>query len=342
MFKEPLTITILYSDAKREYFPTEQMYIAEAEVKARALIVSKYLNKMGIKTNLLAGDNNLSKNLEKDKPDMIINLVDSVRGVEELCCAVPGILEVINIPYTGTGILGLSLSTNKFLTKKLLEQSGVPVPKYQLFSSSTQKIGKLRFPVISKLNSIHGSVDINKDAISENEKQLRKRLRYLIKTYEDDVLVEEFISGREFSAILLEGLNKKVYIGEKIYEGSWEKEKYKLATFDAVWGDGDSFHYKKYRPDVKLQKFTRLAYEALKIEDYAKFDVIKANNGRYYFIDSNPNTALGPHKDLECEIGTILGLYGISFSEILRRLIKNCLKYSKNLADSTQRMIMVN
>lgn len=341
MFKNPPSIVILYSDAKREYFPTEQMYIAEAEVKNRAEVVSKYLIKMGIKVTLLAGDNQVSRNLEKIKPDMIINLVDSVRGIEELCCAVPGILEVINIPYTGTGILGLSLSTNKFLTKKLLEQSGVPVPRYQLFSSPTQALGKLRFPVISKLNSVHGSVDINKDAISEDEKSLRKRLRYLIKTYEDDVLVEQFIQGREFSAILIEGVKKKIYIGEKIYEGSWKNEKYKLATFDAVWGGGDSFHYKKFRPDAKLQKYIRAAYDALKIEDYAKFDVMRTKNGRYYFIDSNPNTALGPHKDLQCEIGTILELHGIPFSEVLRRLIKNCMQYYKRTTANPHSQILV-
>ncbi len=327
---KPALIAILYSDARREYFPTEEMYIAEIEVKTRAEIIAKYLNKLNIETVILPGNDRAMKHLQKIKPDMVLNLVDSVRGEEYLCCAIPGVLEVANFPYTGTGILGLSLSTNKFLTKKLLEQNNIPVPPYQLFSSPQEALKKsLRFPLIAKLNSVHGSVAIHKESVLENELQLRKRLRYLIKTYDDDVLVEQFIQGREVSVILLEGLNKKIYVGEKIFEGSWEREKYKLATFEAEWGGGDSFHYTKYSPDSALVRYIHKAYNVLKVEDYAKFEVIITKNHKYYFIDSNPNAELGP-KELDCDIGLILDLYGINFNEILRRLIKNCMKFSNN------------
>jgi len=320
-------IAIVYSEAKREYFPTEQMYLAEAEVYDRAQLIEKYLTKIGYASVLIPGNEHALKNVQKYKADMVLNLVDSVKGQEYLCAAIPAMFEAAEIPYTGSGLLGLAMSTNKFLTKKLMEQSGVPVPKYQLFSDSKASLSKkIKFPVISKLNSIHGSVDINQDALSLDEKALRKRLRYLIKTYDDDVLVEEFVVGREFSAILFDGLHKKIYMGEKIFEGKWVNEKYKFATFDAVWGNGvDSFHYKKYNPEAMMKKHIRTAYEVLKIEDYAKFDIIKTKNGKYFFIDSNPNTALGPHA-LECEIGTIMGLHHISFEQILSRLIKKTLK----------------
>lgn len=325
---KPSLIAILYSDAKREYFPTEEMYLAEEEVLGRAQIISKYLNKLGIETVLLPGNEQIMSQIKKIKPDMVVNLVDSIRGQEDLCCAIPGVLEVANIPYTGTGILGLSLSTNKFLSKKLLEQNNIPVPPYQLFSTPIDTLRKsIHFPVISKLNSIHGSVDIHEDAVSENENQLRKRLRYLIKTYKDDVLVEQFVQGRELSAILFEGINKKVYVGEKIFEGSWKTAKYRLATFDAEWGRGDSFNYIKYPGDRMLTSYVRKAYEVLKVEDYAKFDIIMTKRGTYYFIDSNPNCSLGP-KEIECDIAVILDLYGINFNEILRRLIKNCMNIS--------------
>lgn len=321
---KPAIVTILYSDAKRKYFPTEEMYIAEAEVKARAKVIAKYLRKLNIEVITLPGDANIMQRLRDTRPDMVVNLVDTVRGEEYLCCAIPGVLEVASIPYTGTGILGLSLSTNKFLTKKILEQNNIPVPPYQLFSTPYDPIKKsLRFPVISKLNSVHGSVAIHLDSISENETQLRRRLRYLIKTYDDDVLVEHFIKGREISAILLEGLNKKIYLGEKIFEGSWRGAKYHLATFEAEWGQGDSFHYAKFPQNPLLANHIRKAYDVLKIEDYAKFEIMIANRG-HYFIDSNPNAELGP-KELDCDIGLILDLYGINFTEILRRLIKNCM-----------------
>jgi D-alanine-D-alanine ligase len=115
---------------------------------------------------------------------MVINLVDSVKGDESLSSAIPGVLELLNIPYTGADILGLSLDTNKFLVKKLLQQNGVPVPNYQLFNTPGDYLSpSLRFPLISKLNAIHGSVEITKNAVSETEKHLRERVRRLIRTY---------------------------------------------------------------------------------------------------------------------------------------------------------------
>ena len=61
------------------------------------------------------------------------------------------------------------------------------------------------------------------------------------------------------------------------------------------------------------------------MDDYAKFDLRLDESGRYYFIDCNANPAFGP-KELDIAIGTILDLYGITFEEVLKRIITNTLK----------------
>ena len=207
----PKHIGIIYSDARREDFPTEAQYISEKGADTDAAEIGKYLQSLGLTVYLYPGNADLPAMLYRDHPDMVINLVDSVKGNEGLSSAIPGVLELLDIPYTGADILGLSLDTNKFLVKKLLQQNGVPVPHYQLFVKPSARMDPtLRFPLISKLNAIHGAVEITEDAVSENERHLRERLRFLIATYKQPVLVEEFIVGREITAILLEGKNKKV------------------------------------------------------------------------------------------------------------------------------------
>ncbi len=177
----PRKIAIIYSDVQREYFPTEALYITEKDADKDAQLIGEQLEILGVSVNLFPGDAELPARLRKDRPELVINLVDSVKGMESLASAIPGILELLDIPYTGADILGLSLDTNKFLIKKLLQQNGIPVPNYQLFNSADDFLEPvIRFPLISKLNAIHGSVEITQDAVSENEKQLRKRLRYLI------------------------------------------------------------------------------------------------------------------------------------------------------------------
>ncbi|OGH71617.1 MAG: hypothetical protein A3I93_01620, partial [Candidatus Magasanikbacteria bacterium RIFCSPLOWO2_02_FULL_43_22] len=304
----PQSVAIIYSEVKREYFPTEAQYLTEKDAKHDAEVIGGYLDRMGIKVYYYPGNPVLVADLLRDKPDLVINLVGSIHGQEYLSSMIPGLLESMDVPYTGAGILGESLVYNKFLVKELLQSHGVPVPRFQLISSFNAPLDyKLRFPLISKLNEIHGAVEITKDAVSENEKHLRERLKFLISTYKQPVLVEEFIVGREVTAMLLEGLNKKVYTAEKVFHA--QDEKYVFATFDDQWTEGfNSFHYEKYQDPV-LSEYVKRAFDVSRMSDYGKFDIRVDQSNRYYFIDSNSNPAFGP-KELDCAIANILGLYG--------------------------------
>jgi D-alanine-D-alanine ligase len=319
----PQRVGLLYSQVKREYFPTEAQYITEKDALKDAEVIASYLEKLHIKTSLYPGSAMLPAKLRRDKPDMVMNFVDSFKGFEYLSSTIPAVLELLEIPYTGAGILGKSLDTNKFLVKKLLVQNGVPVPNYQLFNSYTDPFDPtLRFPLISKLNEIHGAVEITRDAVSENEKHLRERLKFLIKTYDQPVLVEEFIVGREITAILLEGCNKKIYLAERIFEDRGNK--YNFADFDYQWGHTGGVVYQKYK-DLLLIEYVKKAFEITRMSDYAKFDVRLDSSGRYFFIDSNCNPSFGP-KELDCAISHILDMYDISFFDILKRLLSNTMR----------------
>jgi D-alanine-D-alanine ligase len=324
-YELPKKVGIIYSDVQKAYFPTEAQYITEKDADVDAQLIGDYLTTLGITVTLYAGNQMLPFLLHRDRPEMVINVVDSVKGDETLSSAIPGILELLDIPYTGADILGLSLDTNKFLIKKLLQQNGIPVPNYQLFNTPGDYLDPtLRFPLISKLNAIHGAVEITQDAISENEKHLRDRLRFLIQTYQQPVLVEEFIAGREITAILLEGMNRKVYLAEKVFLHC--EDKYIFTTFEDQWmARGDTvFRYTKY-DDPILKEYVKKAFDVTKMYDYGKFDIRLDQSGRYFFIDSNCNPAFGP-KELDVALSVILDLYGISFYEILKRLLLNTVR----------------
>jgi D-alanine-D-alanine ligase len=320
----PKKVAVIYSEVKREYFPTEAQYLTEKDAYHDALIIAKYLRKLKIKTSLVPANEQLAERLRQIRPDMALNLTGSVRGNEYLSSTVPALLELLEIPYTGAGILGESLSYNKFLIKKLLQQNGVPVPYYQLFNTPNDPIDPtLRFPLISKLNEVHGAVEITQDAVSEEEKHLRERLKFLISTYEQPVLVEEFIVGREITGILLEGLNRKVYLAEKIFRK--KNQKYVFATFEDQWlNDSDGFFYRQYEDPI-LREYIKKAFDITRMSDYGKFDIRLDASGRYYFIDCNSNPAFGP-KELDVAIANVLDIYRISFYDILKRLLLNTLR----------------
>jgi len=321
----PHQVGILYSDVQRQYFPTEAQYITEKDAEQDARLIGEYLATLGISVSLYPGDAELPVRLRADQPEMVINLVDSVKGDESLAATIPGVLELLQIPYTGADILGMALDTNKFLVKKLLQQNGVPVPHYQLFNAHDDYLDPaLRFPLISKLNAIHGSVEITREAVSENEKQLRKRVKNLVRTYKQPVLVEEFISGRELTGIVLQEKKKKVFLAEKIF--SHPEQKYVYLTFEDQWltGPNAAFHYVRHT-DPLLAEYIKKAFEVTRMADYAKFDVRLDQSGRYFFIDTNCNPALGP-KEQDVALSVILDLYGVTFYEILKRLLTNTVR----------------
>lgn len=320
-------IGVIYSDVRREYFPTEAQYITEKDAGDDARIIGNYLEELGYGVLLHPGNSRLPAWLRKHRPDLIVNLVDSVKGTESLASAIPGVLELLELPYTGADILGMSLDTNKFVIKKLLQQHGVPVPNFQLFTTPADYLDPaLRFPLISKLNSIHGSVEITEDAVSENEKQLRKRLRYLIRTYKQPVLVEEFISGREVTIIVLQEKKKSVYQAEKMFKDLGRK--YNYLTFEDQWLTemNAAFHYVKYE-DALLKEYVKKAFNITKMGGYAKFDVRLDQSGRYFFIDTNCNPALGP-KEQDVALSVIMDLHDIGFAEVMQRLVDGAFRES--------------
>ena len=76
-------VIILYSDAKRKYFSSDEHYQTEVEVYSRSKIIKKRLEKLGFKVILLPGDVALFNKLKKLKPYITLNLVDSVGGKEK-------------------------------------------------------------------------------------------------------------------------------------------------------------------------------------------------------------------------------------------------------------------
>lgn len=89
----------------------------------------------------------------------------------------------------------------------------------------------------------------------------------------------------------------------------------------------DAFSYNKYA-DPLLKEYVKKAFDVVKMIDYGKFDVRRDSSGRYFFIDANCNPAFGP-KEANVAISTILDMYGVTFKEILRRLLINTVRDSQ-------------
>lgn len=119
-----------YSHVEREFFPTEDAYNAEVEIEERSKEVVDRLVSLGINARAMPGDRYFLTNLLVDKPDLVLNLVDTLRGKDYLQTSVPAALELSNLPYTGAQMEGLVIGNNRNITKRMLMAYGIPTPHF--------------------------------------------------------------------------------------------------------------------------------------------------------------------------------------------------------------------
>lgn len=300
-------IAIVRTDVQRRYFATEEAYIAEAECIPRSEQVKAMLENLGVSTEIIVADEQLSLQLINYKPDLCINFVDTVRGSGPLASGIPGIFDLLNIPYVGAGTLALSLNNNKFLTKALLEAWELPTPQYQLFRSPHQELDyELRYPLIVKLNEEHGSVGIDEHSVVTNDKELKARVEYLMNLYHQPILAEEYIeNAREITGVVLEAKQKRVFLSERVFENDGQ---FKVLSFETKWatdlGKEEPVEYAPFSADehkelvADIKQTLRKAFEVLKMDDLGRFDLMLDRYNNFYIIDCNANPSLGPESSV--------------------------------------------
>lgn len=329
LLKKFKLIVVAFSHVERKDFPTQASYDAEVEVEDRAAEVVEEIKSLGIEVKAVPSNQYFLTNILVDKPDLIVNLVDTLRGSDALQISVPAALELSNVPYTGAQMEGMVIGNNRNLTKRLLVAYDIPTPPFQFIRRAGVKIDEsIGLPLIVKLNESGGSVGIDDHAVKETFYDAERRVDSLIGNYKMPVVVEKFIDGPEVTVVVFDdGVKKHVFMAEKIFKKKPDGKHY--FTSHESYDDENAYKYKKVTPEM-AEKITPLAVRAFRgllHRDYAKFDVrFEEATGTPFFTDSNPNTAFGP--DLGLPMTEVMALHDVSFAETLVSLLA---KYAKNL-----------
>jgi len=316
---------------EREFFPTEEAYQAEKEVEGRAAEVLQVLERIGIPARLYSGGEQFLTELLADRPDLVLNLVDTLRGRDALQASVPGALELADIPYTGAGMHGLVIGNDRHLVKQILKANKIPTPAYQYIKRSGAKVkADLGLPLIVKLNEGGGSVGIDNYAVKETLEDAQKQVDELIAAYRMPVIVERFIDGPEITAVVFEDRRRRhLFLGQKVF-GLRPDGKYEFTSLES-YSQPDPYRYAPVLDQElagKIEQYVIKVFKILHSKDYSKYDIrVDEATGTPYFTDCNPNTAFGPSLGLPfTEIAETL--YGVTFERVLLALLS---KYARKL-----------
>jgi D-alanine-D-alanine ligase len=292
--------------------------------------VAKALESAGHKTSILTirhDVNEIIDGLAKPKPDLIFNLVESF-GHDILggTMGVAGLLDLLELPYTGGGPGEIFLQEDKALAKKLLAFENIPYPDFATFAPNAdfETGGNLRMPLFVKPLRMDASIGIDEKSLVRNTQQLMERVLYIHKTFGDTALAEEYIEGREFYVGVfgndeLTALPPLEMDFSGMKDGS-VKVMDKQAKFDEK---SDRFHgTKTIVPDLepelraRLQKVSLEAYRALRVRDYGRIDLRLAETGEVFVIEVNANCYLEEHS----EFAIAAGAHGIEYPELVNRI----------------------
>ncbi|MEM2122533.1 MAG: ATP-grasp domain-containing protein [Candidatus Bathyarchaeia archaeon] len=156
--------------------------------------------------DLIEADESAYTRFLKARPDIVFNIAEGLRGPYREAF-IPSILEFLQIPYTGSGPLTLSICLDKSLTKQMLSYHGVPTPEFRV-ASSTREVnevieGWVFYPCIVKPVHEGSSIGVWNDSVVEDPSQLSSRLKRAISRYRQPAIVERLLPGREFTVGIL-------------------------------------------------------------------------------------------------------------------------------------------
>lgn len=222
---------------------------------------------------------------------------------------VQSVLDLEGIPYTGTGPIGAVLSMDKGIAKQFFMANEIPTPKGYLLKKGENPKEDMVYPAVVKACNGGSSVGVY---MVNNLEECREAIQKAL-VYDDEVVIEQYIKGREFSVGVIDGEALPIIeIAPK--QGFYDYEnKYQAgSTVETCPAELDENLTKE------MQKYAQMAYECLRIESYARMDFMMSENNEIYCLEANTLPGMTPTSLLPQEAAAI----GYDFPSLCEKLIE--------------------
>ena len=307
-------------DKYSEFDTEETLSEIESALESGGYRVERIGNAKSLLKKLLAGQ----------KWDIVFNIAEGVSGRNRES-QVPAILEMFDIPYTGSDALTMGLTLDKAAAKKILGYHKLSTPGFVEASTPAdlKNLG-LKFPVIVKPAREGTSKGISSDSVAKDVTGVEKRVKKIVEKYDQPALVEEFISGQEFTVAIIGtdgpevlppvqiSLKGNTDLGDEFY------------THSRAQLENSEIEYvcPSKAPTALLNRIEALAldsYKALGCRDLGRIDIRVDRKGTPYFIECNPL----PHLGSVDVFPLVAKAMGITHDKLICRILEHGLKRYK-------------
>ena len=269
------------------------------------------LRQLGHVTEHLAIFDNLDliqQKLQSFAPHVIFNLADQFKNNRAFDQHIVSFLAMRGVPFTGCGSTGLTLCKHKGISKKILGYHRIHTPDFVTIARGKRpaRPKRLRFPILVKPLKEEASLGISQASFVETDEQFKDRVQFIHEKYDNDVIAEEYIEGRELYVSLLGNHRLQVFPIRELIFREVPPDEPKIATYKAKW---DAEYRKRWGlqnqfaealdPAVVagIEQTCKRIYHLLTIDGYARLDLRLTPDNQVYFIEANPNPMLAADED---------------------------------------------
>ena len=268
-------------------------------------LIATSLEAEGHTVTMLGGGRDFLSKILDNEVDFVFNIAEGRGAYRSREAQVPSILEMLNIPYSGSDPQCLAISLDKPLTKRLVASEGVSTPNWRIINDRQElrHINRSRFlfPAIVKPAYEGSSKGIRLTSLVENAKQANEVIECLLDRYHQPVMVERVILGDEVTVGIIGNSPPKILGVMRVLPK--QKTDYFLYTLDVKRNYLELVDYEcpailEERVLQRTQTASLKAFEALGCRDFARLDFRISAAGVPYFLEINPLPGLGAHSDL--------------------------------------------
>ncbi len=307
-----MRVGIIYD--KGEKLKTIHDSVASQEIKNDVVSIKKAIRSLGheaviIPLDMSGSDQKYSmgrffSRIKNSGVDVVFNVCEDIDGNSQNEINIPAILNLLDIPYTGSDISGLIMTNDKGKTKHILVREGIKTPRYRIYHPGQRVSYNLGFPAIVKPNNEDGSFGIDSGSVVKNMEELSERVAYVIGKFRQAALVEEFMEGREFHVSLFGNYPdiEILPIAEITFE-NFPEGKPRITDYNAKWmQESDEYRNTPVMcpadiPKELEEKIRRISLKCAEIfgfRDYARVDIRLDSKGRPHVLEVNANPDISP------------------------------------------------
>jgi len=290
-------------------------------------------------TMFIPADSNLPYALKAARPDICLNIAEGLGG-DAREAQVPAMLEMLKIPYTGSRVLTNAIALDKTLTKRIWRDRRLPVAPFQELNTGDEPLRpELRYPLFIKPAREGTGMGVDRNAIVNNEAEMRERAKYVINMYKQPALVETFLSGREFTVAVMGRPDAALYSPHPEWYDADGFHRFPILELDSsrsitpgVYGIeakaqsvGSEGAPGYLCPAVielelakKLQHYAWRAHNILGATDVSRVDIRLDSEGQPCLLEINPLPGLTPDYSDLCLIAKA---DGISYTDLILEIL---------------------